>query len=95
MRRLRAESLQISGYLILVPRLTVLEDDQGVGLKAAFGLGQAEAGVGQQAVLGPPVTARNHFNHTAEILVLLLVLNSASKSTSFYSYEKNANPPRP
>lgn len=54
MRRLRAESLQIPGYEIVARQLTVLEDDQRVGLKGAFGLGQAEGGVGQQAEPGPP-----------------------------------------
>lgn len=45
--------------LRLLLLLTVLEDDEGVGLEAALGLGQAQCGVGQQAVLGSTGRGRN------------------------------------
>lgn len=40
--------------------LTILEDNKGVRLKAAFSLGQTQRCVGQQVVFGSTVTSTRH-----------------------------------
>lgn len=62
--------------LISVPLLTVLEDYEGMRLKAAFSLSQTQCSVGQQAVLGSPGTGTHIRKHTVFSSLLIALLTS-------------------